>query len=145
MKAIARAEEINIGFQIAPMIDVVFVIMLFFMVMASAVKKEREFRTVLPYGDPGVTEVDELWIKIDEAGAISLNDEIMAGEQEANPIRLTESLAEIQRDAINRGSNVMVTLQADPEASYQRMMDVLNSLAKAKMANVAFAVGGDDG
>ena len=38
----------NLGFQIAPMIDVVFVIMLFFMVMAGAVKVERELNTKLP-------------------------------------------------------------------------------------------------
>ena len=36
------------GFQIAPMIDVVFVIMLFFMVMAGAVKVEHELKTTLP-------------------------------------------------------------------------------------------------
>ena len=34
--------------QIAPMIDVVFVIMLFFMVMAGAVKRENELNTTLP-------------------------------------------------------------------------------------------------
>jgi biopolymer transport protein ExbD len=36
------------GFQIAPMIDVVFVIMLFFMVMAGAVKIENELNSQLP-------------------------------------------------------------------------------------------------
>ena len=38
----------SFGFQIAPMIDVVFVIMLFFMVMAGAVKIENELNTQLP-------------------------------------------------------------------------------------------------
>ena len=38
----------DVGFQIAPMIDVVFVIMLFFMVMAGAVKVEHELKTTLP-------------------------------------------------------------------------------------------------
>ena len=34
-------KDAELGFQIAPMIDVVFVIMLFFMVMAGSVKTER--------------------------------------------------------------------------------------------------------
>ena len=40
--------EGTVGFQIAPMIDVVFVIMLFFMVMAGAVKVEKELNVTLP-------------------------------------------------------------------------------------------------
>ena len=40
--------EVNLGFQIAPMIDVVFVIMLFFMVMASDVQVENAHNTKLP-------------------------------------------------------------------------------------------------
>jgi biopolymer transport protein ExbD len=70
----------SVGFQIAPMIDVVFVIMLFFMVMAGAVKVEKELNSQLP----GVAEtsgstdfVDEQLITITEAGEVSLNDEAM--------------------------------------------------------------------
>src|ERR1700675_1947019 len=68
------------GFQIAPMIDVVFVIMLFFMVMAGAVKVEREINTKLP----GTAEtsaptdfVDEVIINVSENGEVTLNDEPM--------------------------------------------------------------------
>ena len=52
MKRIEDTENINLGFQIAPMIDVVFVIMLFFMVMAGAVKVEHELKTALPGSTP---------------------------------------------------------------------------------------------
>ena len=48
MKRIEDTDNPNMGFQIAPMIDVVFVIMLFFMVMAGAVKVEHELKTALP-------------------------------------------------------------------------------------------------
>ena len=41
-KRTIETDQLVMGFQIAPMIDVVFVIMLFFMVMAGAVKVERE-------------------------------------------------------------------------------------------------------
>ena len=68
----------NVGFQIAPMIDVVFVIMLFFMVMAGAVKVENELNTTLPGTAETSTStdfVDEQIIAIAEDGTVSLNDE----------------------------------------------------------------------
>ncbi len=68
----------NVGFQIAPMIDVVFVIMLFFMVMAGAVKVEKELATNLPgtAETSGSTEfTDEQIIAISDAGEVSLNEE----------------------------------------------------------------------
>ena len=37
--------EVHLGFQIAPMVDVVFVIMLFFMVLAGSVKVENSHNT----------------------------------------------------------------------------------------------------
>ncbi|MBA3272733.1 MAG: biopolymer transporter ExbD, partial [Chthoniobacterales bacterium] len=48
MRLDLNPNEGNLGFQIAPMIDVVFVIMLFFMVMAGSVKEEKELNTQLP-------------------------------------------------------------------------------------------------
>src|SRR5436190_23127038 len=70
----------NLGFQIAPMIDVVFVIMLFFMVMAGAVKVERELNTKLP-GTAETAEptefLDEAVITIAQDGEVMLNDEPM--------------------------------------------------------------------
>ena len=42
----------NVGFQIAPMIDVVFVIMLFFMLMAGSVKVEKELNSRFAGGGP---------------------------------------------------------------------------------------------
>src|SRR5471030_1286610 len=68
----------NIGFQIAPMIDVVFVIMLFFMVMAGAVKVEKELNTQLPgtaESSSSTDFVDEQVINIADNGEITLNDE----------------------------------------------------------------------
>jgi biopolymer transport protein ExbD len=66
--------EGNFGFQIAPMIDVVFVIMLFFMVMAGAVKVENELNTQLPGTAATSTStdfVDEQIINISDTGEVT--------------------------------------------------------------------------
>ncbi len=73
-----RYEEPNdgyLGFQIAPMIDVVFVITVFFMVMAGAVKVERELNTKLPgtvESSDSVDFVDEQIISIASNGEVAL-------------------------------------------------------------------------
>ncbi len=43
-----QSSEVHLGFQIAPMVDVVFVIMLFFMVLAGSVQVENAHNTKLP-------------------------------------------------------------------------------------------------
>ena len=42
------AKEIHMGFQIAPMIDVVFVILLYFMLAAGTSKKDSALQSRLP-------------------------------------------------------------------------------------------------
>ena len=144
MRTVARAEEINLGFQIAPMIDVVFVIMLFFVVMAGTMETEREFRTTIPRGNSFGESPDELWIKIFDDGLITVNEEEMADEQEADLVRLTQMLTLLQRDCAVRGSKVIATLETESDARYQRIMDVLNSLSKANISDVTFTVGSDE-
>src|SRR5437867_8799052 len=104
--------DAELGFQIAPMIDVVFVIMLFFMVMAGAVKVEREINTKLPgtAETSGPTEfVDEVVINISESGEVMLNDEPMdsAGSKEIPQLRGTLLRAKQSSDAAK--SQLMVT------------------------------------
>ncbi len=144
------ADEANMGFQIAPMIDVVFVIMLFFMVMAGAVKVERELKTQLPGMAPSTpTEEkempDEIIVGVEESGAVTLNEEELDPADNKPLTNFTNALSRLKQDADNRGAKVLVTIQAEEQAKYERVIDVLNSLAKARVANVTFTVGSDQG
>src|SRR3954470_11451603 len=89
-----------IGFQIAPMIDVVFVIMLFFMVMAGAVKVEKELNTQLPGTAESSTStefVDEQIVTISEAGESMLNDEPFDSPQSKDLPQLTGTLMRLKQ------------------------------------------------
>lgn len=71
MKSFVNEDDGTMGFQIAPMVDVVFVIMLFFMVMAGAVKVENELSTRLPGSAESSTATefnDETIISISDEG-----------------------------------------------------------------------------
>lgn len=133
--------DTDLGFQIAPMIDVVFVIMLFFMVMAGAVKVEREINTKLP----GTAEtssptefVDEVVITISDAGEVMLNDEPMDSATSKDMPQLRGTLLRAKQSSDAAKSQLMVTIVSEPEARYSRAVDVLDALALAQIENVSF-------
>jgi biopolymer transport protein ExbD len=136
----------TLGFQIAPMIDVVFVIMLFFMVMAGAVKVERELNTKLPgtAETTGPTDfVDEIVINIAESGDVTLNDEPMDTPTSREMPQLRATLLRLKQASDAAKSPALVTVVSEPEAKYSRTVDVLDSLAVAQIENVTFTVNDD--
>lgn len=133
----------NLGFQIAPMIDVVFVIMLFFMVMAGAVKVENELNTQLP-GTAATSSstdfVDEQIITISDIGEVSLNDEPLDSPQSKELPQLKGTLLRLKQNADAAKTPAVVTIVSDEQAKYSRTIDVLDALAVAKIDNVTFTI-----
>ncbi|MDZ4402311.1 biopolymer transporter ExbD [Prosthecobacter sp.] len=142
MKRIIHSDTTTLGFQIAPMIDVVFVIMLFFMVVTGTVKVESALNTKLP--SPGDTlvklPVDEITIGILEDGTVTMNEEAFDSPRDKTLPALTQTLRRLAASSSQQQS-VLVTIQAEEQTSYERVIDVLNSLHKAQIQNVTFTVG----
>ena len=143
MRLELNVNEGNLGFQIAPMIDVVFVIMLFFMVMAGAVKVENELNTQLP-GTSETAEptdfVDEQIITISDIGEVSLNDEPFDTPESRDLPDLRATLMRLKQNADAAKAPAVVTIISDEQAKYSRTVDVLDALAVAKIDNVTFTV-----
>jgi biopolymer transport protein ExbD len=141
-------ESSNAGFQIAPMIDVVFVIMLYFMVMAGKVTVEKELKMALPgQAQPNVTqdtEPEEVTVRIEESGVVTLNDEEMDQVNDKTLPTFVKSMYQLKQTADARGAKVVVTVEAEEQAKYDRVIDVLNAMSFAQITNVSFTVGGDE-
>ena len=132
------------GFQIAPMIDVVFVIMLFFMVMVGSMKVERELTAKLPTSGAVVQfPAEEITLGILEDGTVTLNEEAFDSPQDKALPMLTRTLRRVAASSAQQRQPVLVTIQAEAQASYERIIDVLNSLQQAQLQNVTFAVGSE--
>lgn len=135
-------DAVHLGFQIAPMIDVVFVVMLFFMAMAMAVKAERALLMKLP--GPTLTDARhmppyEVNIEIDEAGEIGINGGVVASPEDHRLTNLKIVLARMSQQ-----ESVLVTIEAQPTASYQRVIEVMDALGVAGLSNVTFTVPVDE-
>lgn len=150
MKTTARQRrkhpaEVNLGFQIAPMIDVVFVILLFFIVQAGDIQVENAHITKLP----GTTEVtntatsmpDEISIVVEDDGQVYLNEDPLDSPGSKELPELASNLYALNESAKSTQSEVLVTIYANELAKYERVVDVLDALTRAQITNVTFQAG----
>jgi biopolymer transport protein ExbD len=134
---------VHLGFQIAPMIDVVFVIMLFFMVMAGSVQIENELNLKLPgtiAPDSPVEAIEETQIRVMDTGDVLLNDDFMGDGNDIKLVNLTATMVRLSESSKVAGSKVVVTIMADEMAPFQRVINVLNCLSIARVQHVTFEV-----
>lgn len=150
--------EVHLGFQIAPMVDVVFVIMLFFMVLAGAVKTENVHNTKLPGTVTTATDTpmpDEIAIRIEDDGQVYLNDDPLDTPQDKTLPDLANNLYQLRKSSDASKSEVLVTIYANELAKYERIIDTLDALSRAnsdppgtfcatKITNVSFQAGAPD-
>jgi biopolymer transport protein ExbD len=138
------SSEVNLGFQIAPMIDVVFVIMLFFMAMVGAMKLENAHNTKLPGTVEASTATslpDEIAIRIEDDGQVYLNDDPLDSPQVKQLPELAGNLMQLKVSSDASKSPVLVTIYANEQARYERVIDVLDALTRARIENVTFQAG----
>ncbi len=139
--------EVNLGFQIAPMIDVVFVILLFFIVQASDIQVENAHVTKLPgtvetKGDTPLP--DEIAVRIEDDGQVYLNDDPLDSPTAKNLPEFASNMNQLRENSDAAKSEVLVTIYANELARYERVVDVLDALSRAKVSNVTFQAGSPD-
>jgi biopolymer transport protein ExbD len=132
------SEDGDIGFQIAPMVDVVFVLMLFFMACAGSQVKEKELKIALPSGRPAGSPQEKTPIVIDISpeGQVSMNDEIFGAASDKGLSRLREWLKSTMEQF---GGEDPVIIRPQSETRHERIVDVLNAAAYAGVKNLTFS------
>jgi len=136
-----QSAEVNLGFQIAPMIDVVFVILLYFMVAAGSQQKENSHNTKLPGTVPSETETvvpDEISIRVEDDGQVYLNDDPLDDPGNKNLPELAGNLNQLKESSDASKSKLLVTIYANEMAKYERVVDVLDALSRAQIGDVTF-------
>ena len=131
------SEDGDVGFQIAPMVDVVFVLMLFFMSCAGMQVVELELSMNLPSGGKGGGgPVTVLNIDIGPDGQVMMNNEAYGTptDKELKPLR------EKLKALIDQfGDKDPVIVRPAPDTRHERIMDVLNAAAASGVRNLTFS------
>ena len=132
------SEDGDMGFQIAPMVDVVFVLMLFFMASAGQQITENELNIALPSGltTPNANNKTPILIDISAEGQVTMNNTAFGTPTDKNllPLRewLTNAIAQF-------GGEDPVIIRPNPDTRHERIIDVLNAAAAAGVKNLSFS------
>ncbi len=133
------SEDGDIGFQIAPMVDVVFVLLVFFMAVGGSQIVERELNISLPSGRSGQAvgpPPTPVIIEISADGVVSMNNRIFDTPASKE---LPELRQQLQENIERFGDKDPVIIRPDDNARQERIIDVLNSAAAAGVKNLTFS------
>jgi biopolymer transport protein ExbD len=132
------SEDGDIGFQIAPMVDVVFVLMLFFMASAGSQIVENELNISLPSGAPASkdsTAKTPIIIDISADGQVVGNNTTFGTTTDRALLSLRDWLKATQ----GFGGEDPVIIRPNSETKHERIIDVLNACAAAGIKNLTFS------
>ncbi len=130
-------------FQMAPMIDIVFLLLIYFMVTTTLIKQEADLGMQLPGQVSQSTEVkmpDEQIIDVFEDGRVILNGQVFDQPPRREMPELTATLKRFKDAADLAKSPAMVTIQAENATFHQRVVDVMDACAAAGINSVSFGL-----
>ncbi len=133
----------DLGFQIAPMLDIMFVILVFFMTLAGDKKVETQLKMTLPSSEPSQNDTQdtpmEESIAIDETGSITHNEEPVSGDDLKKTFRSLKDQS-VQEGGAQTPTPIIVTISAAPDTKWESIATVMNAMQAAKISNVSFTV-----
>jgi biopolymer transport protein ExbD len=132
MKLRKRAEPQTFGFQIAPMVDILLVLLCFFIVTWSLAKKELDLKVRVPSAQnaqESVSVVNQTVLNVRVDGTVILNN---------MPVPRTELISRLKvLSALFPDYSIIV--RGDEHTEWYHIAAVLDTCREANIWNVAFA------
>jgi biopolymer transport protein ExbD len=131
----------KVELQIAPLIDCVFLLLIYFMVSSSLKRSEAELSLSLPGAVAQSQELkmpDEQIIEVLANGHILLNDKEYSDLTKADMADLERTLIRYKESSDLVNVPAMITIAAEDDAKHERVIDVLNACAGAGIKSVTF-------
>ena len=128
--------------QIAPLIDVVFLLLIYFMVTASLIKKEADLSFMLPakVDVPQALDIPiEVLIEITELGDVLIEGMVFGGS-EKNLDDLITQLISLKEAADASSSALIVNILPADQALHGRIINVMDACAAADVKNLSFSM-----
>lgn len=134
------------GMDISSLIDVCFLLLIYFLVCTTIQKKEVDVPLALPSSAPSddkMPDIDPLFIKVDANGAIytgaGSNQQVLDTDTGSRQLPLLSQQLTLYVAGASSGSKKpLVQMWVDPGANQQRVIDVLNALVGADISSVTF-------
>lgn len=134
MKFRKRSAPHVLGFQIAPMVDILLVLLCFFIVTWSFARKEMELDVKVPTAENAKESnpvVNQTVINVKADGTIVWNRKTVSSSE------LIERLKQLSADF----PDYAIILRGDKDAKYEYIVNLMDICRQANIWNVAFATG----
>jgi biopolymer transport protein ExbD len=118
--------------QLAPMIDIVFLLLIFFIVTWQFSRSETEMKISVPSSQEGADPkrvLGEIIVNVRANGEVVVEGQVMSQAQ------LKQKLSAIAK----QHQNQPVRLRGDSKAEYQTIVEVIDTCQKAGIWNISFA------
>lgn len=138
-------EDIDPKLEISSLIDICFLLLIYFLVTSTLIPRETDLDMRLPaqVQSESQPDIEPLFIRVDGNGAIfsgtgAAQQSLDSNESERNVPLLSAQLDLYATAARGANSTPLVQIYADGNASQQRVIDVLNALARVNITSVTF-------
>lgn len=127
-------------FQIAPMIDILLVLLVFFMSISSTEVLQKTEGITLPVAKDakpadknteGQTIINILWTEMNNTGVIKIGEQSFAQ---------AEQTVGVLQDGVKKNPKMRILIRADKKVKYEFLKQVMISAGKAGVGNVTFSV-----
>lgn len=127
----ARDEELSVN--LTPLIDVVFLLLIFFMV-TTTFTRETQLEVELPQiqSENAVTSEQRVDVVIDAAGSIEINAQLLINTQ-------FDTLRRALADVIEPGNQQVVVITTDQQTPAQALLNVMDAVGQLGHSRIAFA------
>jgi biopolymer transport protein ExbD len=129
-----RVPPEDVGFQMAPMIDIIFTLLLFYVVTSAMQQTEKEISVSLPQTEEGAlseTGSDEIIVNVSESGEITMYREVLTLDV------LREKLSQLV-DLYRVPGILQVVVRGDKNTAYGRVVEVLDICSQVNISKVSF-------
>ncbi len=145
-KKMTAPDDDEPGLDISSLIDVCFLLLIYFIVTTTIVKKEQDLDMALPSTAPSDTppEISPFFIKLEANGYISTRGEgtpeqLVESDPDTRELQTLLPMLQTYSDAaLSADQEPLVQVYVEADARQQRVIDVLNALATVGISKVTF-------
>jgi biopolymer transport protein ExbD len=128
----SRAHPHHPGIQLAPLVDVLLLLLIFFLMTWNAARNENELDVKVPKASAAKEKsapIGDVVVNVKTDGNVVVNRRALTGAE----------LTELLKGLVQLNSEQAVVIRGDEAGAYKNIVEVLNICSQAGVTNVAFA------
>jgi len=128
----SRATPVHPGIQLAPLVDVLLLLLIFFLLTFNAARNENELDVKVPKASAAkekTAPIGDVVVNVKSDGNVIVNRRTLS----------TGELTELLKGLVQLNPEQAVVIRGDETGAYRNVVSVLNICTQAGVTNVAFA------